>query len=153
PADAVVGCVIGEGPEGDRERARAGQTIAWKGMIPSAARLLAAFDVFVQSSRTEGTPMALLEAMSAEVPVVATSVGGVPDIVSESEARLVPSDDPIALATAIASVLADPQPARARARLAKQRLGDAFGADAWLDRHEAIYRLAAERRRRAMNGP
>ena len=145
----VVGCVVGDGPEREREAARAGPSIVWKGVLPAAGRFLAAFDVFVQSSRTEGTPMALLEAMSAEVPIVATRVGGVPDVVSENEALLVPSEDPAALATAIASVLADPESAAARARLAKRRLSTAFGADAWLDRHEEIYGLAAERRRRA----
>ena len=152
PADAVVGCVIGDGPEREREAARAESSIVWKGMMPGAGRYLAAFDVFVQSSRTEGTPMALLEAMSAEVPIVATRVGGVPDVVTDDEALLVRSEDPIALATAIASVLADPEPAAVRARLARHRLATTFGADAWLDRHEEIYRLAAERRRRAMSG-
>ena len=149
-ADAVAGCVVGDGPERAREEARAGSSISWKGMLPAAGRYLAAFDVFVQSSRTEGTPMALLEAMAVEVPIVATQVGGVPDVISGNEALLVPSEDPIALATAIASVLADPEPAAVRAHLAKQRLVTTFSADAWLDRHEEIYRLAAERRRRAM---
>lgn len=150
PADAVVACVIGDGPEREREAARSGSSIAWKGMIPAAGRYLAAFDVFVQSSRTEGTPMALLEAMSAEVPIVATRVGGVPDVISENEALLVSSENAVGMATAIASVLADPEPAAIRARLAKHRLVTTFGADAWLDKHEEIYRLAAERRRRAM---
>lgn len=151
PASAVVACVIGDGPERERETARAAPSIVWKGMVPAAGRYLAAFDVFVQSSRTEGTPMALLEAMSAEVPIVATRVGGVPDVISDNEALLVPPEDPAALATAVASVLADPEPAAVRARLAKHRLVTTFSADAWLDRHEEIYRLASDHRRRAMS--
>ena len=65
----------------DRERAhaeRVGACIRWKGMVPMASRLYPAFDVLVQSSRTEGTPIALLEAIAAQTPVVATCVGGVP---------------------------------------------------------------------------
>ncbi len=151
-SEHVLGCVVGEGPQRGRETSHAerlGARMSWQGMVPTAGRLCAAFDVFVQSSRTEGTPIALLEAIAAGTPVVATRVGGVPDVVSENEARLVPSEDPEALAAAIASVFADPGAASARAERAKQRLSTAFGADAWLARHDEIYALAAAARRRA----
>ncbi len=149
--ERVLGCVLGDGPERGRETShaeRVGARVAWQGMVPTAGRLCAAFDVFVQSSRTEGTPIALLEAIAAGTPVVATCVGGVPDVVSENEATLVPSENPAALADAIASVFADPEAAAARARRATERLATAFGAEAWLDRHEEIYALAASERRR-----
>jgi len=65
-------------------------------------------DVFVLPSLTEGSPNVLLEAMAAKVPVVATAVGGVPEIVANEEsALLVPANDPAALATAIARLLND----------------------------------------------
>ncbi len=150
--EEVLGCVLGDGPEREREKshaARTGARVAWQGMVPTAGRLCAAFDVFVQSSRTEGTPIALLEAIGAGAPIVATRVGGVPDVVSEKEALLVPSENPAALADAIASVFADPHAAAERAQRAKERLATAFGADAWLARHEEIYALAAVVRRRA----
>lgn len=150
--ERVLACVLGDGPMREREAVhaeRASARVAWQGMVPSAGRLCAAFDVFVQSSRTEGTPIALLEAIAAGTPVVATRVGGVPDVVSDDEAVLVPSEDPSALAAAIKSVFADSDAAAARARRAKQRLSTVFNADAWLDRHEEIYARAVAERRRA----
>jgi glycosyltransferase involved in cell wall biosynthesis len=148
----ILGCVVGDGVERDRARAQAdrvGARILWKGMIPLASRLAPAFDVFVQSSRTEGTPIALLEAIAAGIPVVATRVGGVPDVVSDQEAILVPPEDPSALANAIRAVFHDPGAAIERARRAKHRLVTTFSSDAWLARHEEIYTSAiAERRRR-----
>ena len=63
-------------------------------------------DVFVLPSLTEGSPNVLLEAMAAQVPIVATGVGGVPEIVeNEESALLVPANDPAALAAAIARLL------------------------------------------------
>src|SRR5690606_24627963 len=79
--------------------------IMWPGAIEGAGRLLRAFDVVVLSSRTEGTPMVLLEAMAAGVPVIATRVGGIPDVVSEHEAALVQPESPDALASALLSVI------------------------------------------------
>ena len=92
--------------------------IRWHGLVPEAARLYPAFDLFVLSSRTEGTPIALFEAMAAGIPVIATAVGGVPDVVTEKEALLVPSESPDALARAMTSALDQPDAARERAAAA-----------------------------------
>ncbi|HEV8449196.1 MAG TPA: glycosyltransferase [Gemmatimonadaceae bacterium] len=154
--DDIVACVLGDGAEREREQQhadRVGARILWKGMVPMASRLVKAFDVFVQSSRTEGTPIALLEAIAAEAPVVATRVGGVPDVVSGSEAILVPSENPAALADAIRRVFAKPDAAAERVRRAKLRLSSEFNAETWLDRHQEIYARAAAQRRRAASAP
>src|SRR2546428_9390082 len=90
------------------------------------SRLLRAFGAFVLTSRTEGTPIALLEAMAAEVPIIAASVGGVPDVVSSKEALLVPPEDSRAVAAALHEVFQDPAAARARARAARERLEREF---------------------------
>jgi len=109
-------------------------------LVPGdAARLFPAFDIFVLSSRTEGTPIVLFEAMASDVPVVATLVGGVPDILSAAEAALVPPNDPVALAAELRAVYRDPAPARARARRAQVRLERDFSLGPWLARYERIY--------------
>jgi glycosyltransferase involved in cell wall biosynthesis len=136
---------VGTGPEQPRLEARAAalglaQRITWRGDMPQAGRYFPAFDVFVLSSRTEGTPIALFEAMAAGVPVVATRVGGVPDVVTEREAWLVPPEHAGALAAAVQEALDRPVPAAARAAAARTRLDAAFGAAAWLDRYESLYR-------------
>lgn len=113
--------------------------VRWHGTVHEAARVMPAFDVFVLSSRTEGTPIALFEAMAAGVPVVATAVGGVPDVVSPAEAVLVPSEDPAALAAAIAATLENPAAARERAGAARQRLEREFALRPWLERYETLY--------------
>ena len=143
--------MLGDGPQASALRGRAAaaglaERVTWHGVVPDAARLLSAFDVFVLSSHTEGTPIVLFEAMAAGVPIVATAVGGVPDIVSGNEALLVPADDPAALATAVSDVLRDPEAARRRALGAGRRLAEEFRLDPWLERYESLYRaLAASR--------
>jgi glycosyltransferase involved in cell wall biosynthesis len=114
--------------------------VRWHGVVPDAGRLFAAFDVFVLCSRTEGTPMVLFEAMAAGVPIVATRVGGVPDVVSPVEGALVCADDSAALAAEIRAVYRNAAPAQRRARAARARLERDFGVTPWLERYEAIYR-------------
>lgn len=138
-------CFVGDGVEREpleRHAARLGvaHRTAWRGLVPGAGRLLRAFDVFVQSSRAEGMPMALFEAMAAEVPIVATAVGGVPDVLSADEAILVPPNDPAALAAGIRHVVADPAGAAARAGAARARLERDFAPARWLERYAALYR-------------
>lgn len=126
--------------------ARLDRRVHWHGIVRDADRCLPAFDVFVLSSRTEGTPIVLLEAIAAGVPVVATAVGGIPDVVGPEEALLVPADDPRALARAIQAVRDDPAAAAARATRARTRLERDFALEPWLDAYERIYRgvVAAE---------
>jgi glycosyltransferase involved in cell wall biosynthesis len=119
--------------------------VRWHGSVPDAARLFPAFDLCVLSSRTEGTPIVLFEAMAAGVPIVATRVGGVPDMVSPAEGVLVPPDDPIALAAEIRRACADPAAAARRASAARARLQRDFGIAPWLDRYETVYRLVRKR--------
>lgn len=139
-----LGSVIGTGPmeSGLRNQARTtglDERVRWHGIVPGAAAFLPAFDAVVLSSRTEGTPVVLLEAMAARVPVIATAVGGIPDVIGGGEGLLVPPEDPAALARALQQVAADPEAARQRATAAGRRLETAFSEQTWLDRYESLY--------------
>lgn len=107
--------------------------------IVDAGRLFAAFDAFVLSSRSEGLPIVLLEAMAAGTPIVATRVGGVPELLGTEDALLVPPEDPSALAEAITKVLGDRPAAARRAASAANKVATEFSLDPWLDRYEAVY--------------
>jgi glycosyltransferase involved in cell wall biosynthesis len=120
--------------------------IDWHGLVANAGRFLRAFDGYVLSSRTEGTPIALFEAMSAELAIVATRVGGVPDVVGDAEALLVPSENPDALAQAINAMFSDPTASTQRASRALQRLSTSFGVDPWLDAYVDLYRQVQKSR-------
>jgi glycosyltransferase involved in cell wall biosynthesis len=115
---AVRLILVGDGPERARLEATGGQGVTFSGQIQSTASYYAAADVMVLPSLTEGSPNVLLEAMAAGVPVVATRVGGIPEIATDGEsALLVPPRDPAALARAIGELLEDSDK---RARLIAQ---------------------------------
>lgn len=148
--------LLGAGREEAQLRARVAALglegmVRFHGVVPSAYRFYSAFDVFVLSSRTEGTPICLFEAMAAEVPIVATRVGGVPDVVGAGEAVLVESGDTGGLAEAIHQVLADPGGARRRALAARARLEQEFAPGPWVDRYLRLYAtLQTPNRQRAV---
>jgi glycosyltransferase involved in cell wall biosynthesis len=136
--------IIGDGPALKETQAQAravgvDKQVTWHGLVPDAGRLLAAFDVVVLSSRTEGTPIILFEAIAARVPVVATAVGGVPAVITDREAVLVPSADPGALAQGIARALDDRAGALARSTAASDRVAFKFAVGPWIERHVQIY--------------
>jgi glycosyltransferase involved in cell wall biosynthesis len=148
--DAVNAAVLGEGPERAREQARAQALVPdrlhWLGNVTDAARYFAAFDLLVLSSRTEGLPMVLLEAMAAAVPIVSTSVGGIPELLSAQEAILVAPDAPLALAAAIRSSISGPAAATARAEAARRHLRESYSVGQWSERYESLYRRLLDER-------
>ena len=104
--------IVGDGPERARLEARArnaGVPVRFEGFQPCVDPYYAAADLFVLPSRSEGSPNALLEALAAGCPAIATRVGGVPEIVEHGvSASLVAPDNPLELRDAIAHLLGDP---------------------------------------------
>src|SRR5258707_704979 len=98
------------------------------------APILQAADLFVQPSVIEGLPLALLEAMAAGVPTLATAVGGVPRIVEDRiTGRLVQPADPLALAEAMQDLIDHPDHPRRMAADAQERGRRPYRAKAWAD--------------------
>lgn len=136
--------IVGDGPEraplADRLRhSPLRERVLFAGAVDRAGDLFPAFDLFVLSSKSEGTPMVLFEAMAAGVPVVATAVGGVPDVLGPDGGVLVPPGDPGSMAGALRSALTRPEESRQRALAAGARLAGVYGPRSWLDRHDRVY--------------
>jgi glycosyltransferase involved in cell wall biosynthesis len=137
--------IAGEGPEHEALSALARELglsaqVAFLGERSDVDRLLPAFDVFTLSSREEGIPNALLEAMAAARPCVATRVGGNAEVLADGRTGwLVPPQDPPALAAALEAALADPVEAARRGAAARRAMIEERSIDAMVRRHEAFY--------------
>jgi glycosyltransferase involved in cell wall biosynthesis len=105
------------------------------------AQLYSAFDVYAQSSDNEGTPGVLVEAMSCEVPIVATEVGGTGDLIEHGKCGLlVPRRSPSLLSQAIERVICDPSLASALAGRARRRVETHFSLAGRTAQLEQLYR-------------
>ncbi len=119
--------IIGEGPERKALEARRDilgltETVILTGYKAQASRLLHAFDAFVLPSNKEGMPWALLEAMAAELPCVATDVGANHWLLTPEAGWLVPAHDPVFLAQRLKELLIRPEEAKRRGSLARTRI-------------------------------
>jgi glycosyltransferase involved in cell wall biosynthesis len=112
--------------------------------------VLDAIDVAVTCSDFEGSPLSVLEYMEAGLPVVATRVGGLPNLVDDGvHGLLVPRRDPAALAGALDDLLGDPGRRHAMGSAGRQRRREQFDFEVMIERLEDLYeRLYADRRRR-----
>jgi glycosyltransferase involved in cell wall biosynthesis len=146
--------IIGEGPMRTELEARArarGLTVSFRGAIPDASTILTAFDVLVMSSRTEGMPMVLLEAMSAGVPVVGFVVGGMGEVLTERTGWPVRPADVTGLGRALELALNDPSEVTRRGRAGSEIVARFHGVDAWVDAMEAVYASALANRDRRLS--
>jgi glycosyltransferase involved in cell wall biosynthesis len=132
--------IVGDGPDRpDVEAALAGSG-ELLGERRDVRELLAGADVFVLSSLSEGLPLSILEAMAAGLPVVASAVGGIPELVVDGETGfLVPPGDPEALAEALRRVVADDELRRRLGAGGRERAEQLFAVEPGRRAHVALY--------------
>jgi glycosyltransferase involved in cell wall biosynthesis len=140
----VTATIVGSGPEAAEFQAlaRARDLAAtFPGALP-AREAFARGRLLIVPSRAESLPYIVLEAAAAGVSMLATNVGGIPEIFRPDSGRLLPPGDAVALAAAIRSALADPAAAQASARALRERVRAGFSAEAMVAGVLAAYRAA-----------
>lgn len=122
--------------------------MALLGLRDDVPALMAAFDALVVPSLNEGMGRVILEAGAAGTPVVASRVGGIPDVVRDGlTGLLVPARDPEAIADAILSLERDPERARAMGQAGRAHVAPAFGLERMVVRIEALYEELIEEKK------
>lgn len=115
-------------------------SIHWAGNRADVAEILRACDLFVLGSREETLPLAILEAMAAGLPVVATNVGGVPECVLQNQTGvLVPAGDSNALAEALVGLLRDEDLRRRLGRAGRERVLRHFSVESQAPKIESVF--------------
>ena len=138
--DALL-LIVGEGREEQQLRARLVDGAQFTGQVRDAVPYLQAADLFVLPSSTEGLSNAMLEAMSCGLPVLATSVGGAPDVIRHEESGyLIPPDDMDSLQAGLETLLGDEALRFTLGSNARTRILSDFSLDAVAKRLAALYR-------------
>ncbi len=140
--------LVGDGPlrrqvEALCDRLKLRDVVRFAGLQEDVRPYLAAMDVYLMSSRFEGLPVALLEAMAMELPVVAPAVGGIREaVVDGGTGFLVPAAEARSLAAKAGLLLGDRAVARAMGRAARERVKERFSISRMVREVEAIYESA-----------
>jgi glycosyltransferase involved in cell wall biosynthesis len=141
--------LVGDGPERKpleelAEQLGIARAVLFLGLRDDARNLLAAFDVFVAPSLTEGMPLAVLEAMAAERPVIATRVGGIPEALADGTAGvLIEPGRATVLASSLERLYRDPRLRAELALAARERVLRHFSVAAMMEATEAAFLEAA----------
>ncbi|WP_392465420.1 glycosyltransferase [Arsenicicoccus cauae] len=146
PADLpFVLALAGDGPLLDTVRAEVEvdpqlhERVRVLGYRSDVDDLLRAADLVVHPSHEDALPTSLISALATGTPVVATRVGGIPDIVGDDAGILVPPDDPAALAAAVADLARDPGRREACGLAGRARYDSTFAAPVWVSRLRTLY--------------
>ena len=123
------------------------ERVTFLGEVRDIPALLGRARMFVQPSLSEGIPLTVLEAMARGLPVVATRVGGLPEVVVDGETGLlVPAADPPALAQAVLSLWRDPDAAGRMGEAGRKRVERVFDVRRMVADYEALYDVRMTRR-------
>jgi glycosyltransferase involved in cell wall biosynthesis len=137
--------LVGDGGEAEAIRREiqacgVGQYVAMPGARNDVPRMLAAMDAFALSSKMEGLPLCVLEAMAARLPLVATAIGGLPALIQDGvTGYLVPPGDEQAMRARLGQVRADGDGARAVAERGQAHVRAHYSSDAMVERYLALY--------------
>ena len=137
--------VAGDGEARSALIARAQQlgvtdSITWRGFVADMATFYRDIDVLIMPSRNEGIPYALLEAMTYALPIIASDVGGIPEVIThESDGLLVPPDVPHALAASLERLASDPVLSLRLGSAARATAQTRFSTEHMMDQHMALY--------------
>ncbi len=139
--------ILGDGAQQARLREMSGEGVQFAGQVDDAGSYFQAADIFVLPSSTEGLSNSMLEAMSCALPVLATKVGGAPDVIEQNvHGCLIPPDDLESLQPGLESLLAD-QALRLRlGAAARGRIVSDFSLDSVAERLSALYDRLLESR-------
>jgi len=137
--------IIGEGPERSKienliKKSNLENTVFLTGFISDAFECLKAFDLFVLPSVKEGQPWTILEAMAAEIPIVATNIAGIPEMIeNEKSGLLVEPADSEALSLAIEKMLTHPSLAHECAKNAFHIVREKFNLEEMIKKNEELF--------------
>jgi glycosyltransferase involved in cell wall biosynthesis len=150
--------IVGDGPERTSIEGLAHQLelgpdrLRLLGYRSDISELLSASDFFVLPSLAEGLPLSMLEAMAQALPVVATPVGGIPEVITDGlNGRLVPVNQPETLAKVLAELIRDPALRRSLGSTALRHVQDRFSFERMAQRYEALYRSLLVQNRASRN--
>jgi len=142
--------IVGQGPlrkdlERLAKRLKITKNVIFTGYQKNIAEILAKLTLFILPSIRETFPVCLLEAMAASLPVVATDVGGIPEVVKDKETGLlVPPKNPEALATAILTLLQDKERAKNMGIAGRKKIEQDFTVEMMVRRNDEIYRTLSK---------
>jgi glycosyltransferase involved in cell wall biosynthesis len=145
PRGSFRATVLGDGPDrgvfvAELRSLGLEDAVELAGEVEDVAARLAAASVFVLSSDSEGMPMSVLEAMAAALPVVASAVGGIPELVVDGETGLlVQPRDPAGMAAALRRLLDDPDLRQRLGEAARRRAEERFDLPRFLQAHLKLY--------------
>jgi glycosyltransferase involved in cell wall biosynthesis len=146
--------IVGDGPENDALRKSIGATLRGQyvhmpGACSNVHEMLGAFDVFALTSKTEGLPLVLLEAMATELPIVSSAVGGIPDVIRhDATGFLFPAGGREALTRLLVRLVGSPTLARRVGAAGRNAIAQSHSVERMAQSYEALYREVIARNRR-----